>query len=462
MSLALPENRPQGGAGPDAGDFFSRLRTEEFSRLDREGLAYLDYAGSALYGDSQVRAHAFQLGRSVFGNPHSEHSASRLSAQVIEAARERALRHFDVDSKTHVLCFTANTTAAIKLIAESYPFGTASSLLLSADNHNSVNGMREYARLAGASAKTLPLDEALRLRDPEEALAEASRQGRGLLAYPAQSNFSGAIHPLSLVTRARELGFDVLLDMAAFAPTHALSLRACPADFAVLSFYKMFGLPTGLGALIARRDALAKLQRPWFSGGTVEFVSVQLDRHRLRRRHEGFEDGTLNFLGIAALDPGFDLLARVGSDRLTAHVGGLASSFLTGIGALRHTTGVPLVLVHGPADGRERGGIVAFNLRDLRGEPIPFSVVEERATHWRVALRGGCFCNPGAAEAAFAFDATKTGRCLGRLEGAFSIPAFRECMGGDVGALRASFGLANIPKDVDRAIDLIASFLDQP
>jgi selenocysteine lyase/cysteine desulfurase len=28
-------------------------------------------------------------------------------------------------------------------------------------------------------------------------------------------------------------------------------------EFVALSFYKMFGYPTGIGALIARRDALA-------------------------------------------------------------------------------------------------------------------------------------------------------------------------------------------------------------
>src|SRR4029079_1116253 len=121
------------------------------------------------------------------------------------------------------------------------------------------------------------------------------------------SNFSGVRHPLSLVRRAQELGHHVLLDAAAFAPSQTLRLRACAADFVALSFYKMFGYPTGVGALIARREALAALRRPWFAGGTIAYASVQLGRHHLRPGHEGFEDGTANFLAVAALDAGFAL-----------------------------------------------------------------------------------------------------------------------------------------------------------
>ena len=80
----------------------------------------------------------------------------------------------------------------------------------------------------------------------------ASRRGRppspNLFAFPAQSNFSGVKHPLSLIDRAQERGWRVLLDATAFAPTNPLDLNVAAPDFVVLSFYKMFGYPTGLGA----------------------------------------------------------------------------------------------------------------------------------------------------------------------------------------------------------------------
>ena len=53
----------------------------------------------------------------------------------------------------------------------------------------------------------------------------------------------------------------VLLDAAAYVPTHRLDLKAAPADFVAMSFYKMFGYPTGLGALVFRTDVVPMLQK---------------------------------------------------------------------------------------------------------------------------------------------------------------------------------------------------------
>ena len=88
----------------------------------------------------------------------------------------------------------------------------------------------------------------------------------------------------------------MLLDAAAFVPTNRLDLEAVQPDFVIVSFYKMFGYPTGVGCLLARHDALARLARPWFAGGTVNFATVQARAHLLSPGEAGFEDGTLNYL----------------------------------------------------------------------------------------------------------------------------------------------------------------------
>ncbi|CAN5724754.1 hypothetical protein BH23CHL5_BH23CHL5_28620 [soil metagenome] len=97
----------------------------------------------------------------------------------------------------------------------------------------------------------------------------------GLLAFPAQSNFSGVQHDLDLIDRAQRTGWHVLLDAAAFVSTNALDLRSTKPDFVSISFYKMFGYPTGVGALIVKKPALRLLERPWFAGGTISLISVQ-------------------------------------------------------------------------------------------------------------------------------------------------------------------------------------------
>jgi selenocysteine lyase/cysteine desulfurase len=463
--LSAPKARIAAPASDlDVGDpdlDFAALRAREFARLDAHGHAYLDYAATALYGASQLRAHHALLADGVFGNPHSESGPSRASSSMIERARRQVLAWFDVDDATHDVCFTANASAAIKLVAESYPFGPAAALVLAADNHNSINGVREYARRAGAPLRVLPLGPELRIDDAEARLAAQAAAGGGLVALPAQSNFSGVRHPLALVAQARALGFDVLLDAAAFAASHPLSLRACPADFAVLSFHKLFGYPTSVGALIARRDALARLRRPWFAGGTVAFASVGADTHRLHRGHDGFEDGTADFLGVAALAPGFALLGEVGLPRLAAHVAQLTRDLLDQLAALRHAGGEPLVRLYGPRGMHDRGATIAFNVCDRRGQAIPYPTVEARARAAGVALRGGCFCNPGAAEAAFGLPADGLAACLAASADAFSVMGLAACLGRAVGAVRLSLGLANNRADVDRAVAVVASFADR-
>lgn len=434
------------------------LRATEFGRLDRAGLAYLDYTGAALYTERQIRRHSERLASRVFGNPHSESDASRASTDAIETARARVLGFLDADPALYTVIFTANCSAAIKLVAESYPFGRYGRLLLSADNHNSVNGIREYARRARTSVEYLPLDDELRLLDPARHMPIVRRRGARLLAVPAQSNFSGVHHPLSLIELGQEHGFDVLLDAASFVASNPLSLREHHPEFVALSFYKLFGFPGGVGALIARRDALAKLRRPWFAGGTVDFASVQNGIHQLRAAPDAFEDGTPNFLDIAALADGFDLLEGVGVSRIHGHVAELTSMLLAGLQSMTHDTGQSAVVIHGPRDGWMRGGTVAFNVVDRSGRVIPYGEIERRARDAGIAVRGGCFCNPGAAEAAFHFDAIRAHDCMTHASrDGFTIDRFAECLGHTtpVGAVRASMGLANTQDDVARLIELV-------
>ncbi|WP_279385174.1 aminotransferase class V-fold PLP-dependent enzyme [Methanosarcina barkeri] len=174
--------------------------------------------------------------------------------------------------------FTPNATGALRLVGEAYPFEKGDRYLLTVDNHNSVNGIRVFAESKGSSVSYIPMISP-ELRVDEEKLEfyldQARPERNNLFAYPAQSNFSGVQHPLDWIEKARKKNWDVLLDSAAFVPTNRLDLSQWHPDFVSISFYKIFGYPTGLGCLIVRKDALNKLKRPWFSGGTISIVSVQ-------------------------------------------------------------------------------------------------------------------------------------------------------------------------------------------
>src|SRR5512145_2492528 len=326
------------------------LRSTEYARLDLGGHIYLDYTGGGLYADSQLRRHNRLLSERVFGNPHSLNPASQAATQLIEHAREYVLKFFNADPDEYLAIFTSNASGALKLVGESYPFPNGR-YLLTFDNHNSVNGIREFAHVRGADVTYIPValpDMRVDASQLRRELSQPSTRGHNLFAYPAQSNFSSVQHPLEWIAEAHQYGWDVLLDAAAFVPTSKLDLGAVKPDFVPISFYKMFGYPTGLGALLARKEALAKLHRPWFAGGTITVASVQGDKYFLHVGAEGFEDGTINYLTLPAVEIGLHHIQRIGYATIHNRVACLTGWLLDQLSSLRHSNGLPVVKIYGP------------------------------------------------------------------------------------------------------------------
>ncbi len=433
---------------------FQRIRSLEFSRLDRTAHVYFDYTGAGLYSESQIRFYSELLLDHVLGNPHSLNPSSLESTKIVEQTRERIRAFFGAED--YEVIFTLNATAALKLIAESYDFEKKGDFLLTADNHNSGNGIREFAKIKHAATRYIPLNLELRVDSIEDYL----KGGLGLFAYPAQSNFSGVKHPLSWVNTAQALGYDVLLDAAAYVPSNPMNLKEIKADFVPISFYKMLGFPTGVGALLVRAGKLKELHRPWFSGGTIRYVSTANDTHLFMDGPQAFEDGTINFLSILAISQGLDFLERIGMDNISKHVLELTKSLLDELQLLNHSNGKPLVRIYGPKTTENRGGTVAFNLLDEDGKEIDTQFVAERAVASNISVRTGCFCNPGAAEFAFGHPPSKSKECFDSLSHEkFTLEDFSECLGGKpVGAIRASLGIASNENDLERLISMLERF----
>jgi selenocysteine lyase/cysteine desulfurase len=432
------------------------LRAAEFSRLDRTGHVYLDHAGGALYAESHPREHLALLGERVLGNPHSGNPAAAASTEMAERARRRVLDHFHASAGEYAVVFTANASGALRLVGEAYPFRAGGHCLLTADNHNSVNGVREFARSRGATFSYVPLrTDDLRIDEGvlDRGLDQAPSRGGSLFAYPAQSNFSGVQHPLDWIERAHERGWDVLLDAAAFVPTNHLDLGRYKPDYVALSFYKMFGYPTGAGCLVARRAALARLRRPWFAGGTIALASVRAGRHVPAKGEAAFEDGTIDYLALPAVEMGLRRLESIGIEAVHERVGSLTEWLLERLPTLRHRNGRPLLRLYGPATPEGRGGTVSLNFLDARGHTIDHREIERRAAAARISLRTGCFCNPGAAETAFGITPDELAACFAQVDrgGTLTHDDLARCVPGKpTGAVRVSLGLASNLADLRR------------
>ncbi|HZC73539.1 MAG TPA: aminotransferase class V-fold PLP-dependent enzyme [Jatrophihabitans sp.] len=450
---------------PDGG--LAELRRTEYGRLDAANHVYLDYTGGGLHAESQLKAHAELLGATVLGNPHSNNPTSRATTALVESTRRRVLEFFNAPPDEYACIFTPNASGALRLVGEAYPFARGATFALTFDNHNSVNGIREFARRKGADIAYVPV-VAPDLRVDRSAMARTLRAARpasaNLLAFPAQSNYSGVQHPLEIVAEAQEAGWDVLLDAAAFAPTNRVDIDRIRPDFATFSFYKMFGYPTGIGCLLARRDKLARLVRPWFAGGTVTIASVQGDGHYLQEDEAAFEDGTVDYLNIPAVAAGLDHLQRVGVAAIHHRVMCLTGWLLDALAELRHGNGQPLVRILGPVDTTARGGTVTIQLRDPHGRPIDDRRVEELAGDARISLRTGCFCNPGAGEVAHDLTRREMRPWFTRAE-PVSFSELREQLlaeyGVAVAAIRVSVGLASTFSDVFRLLCFVQRFVDR-
>jgi molybdenum cofactor sulfurtransferase len=179
--------------------------------------------------------------------------------------------------------------------------------------------------------------------------------------------------------------------------------------------------------------------------------------------HEGaeaFEDGTLNYLALPAVEAGLRRFANGLQAAIDARVMALTLWTLGRLAALRHAGGRPLVQVYGPLDAADRGGAIAFNLQRADGVLIDHREVERAANGERISLRTGCFCNPGAGEAALGISGNDLASCFS-VHDRMTIDTFRGCLSDrGSGAVRVSFGHASTFSDAFALVRLLEGFRD--
>jgi molybdenum cofactor sulfurtransferase len=436
-------------------DFFQNLRQTNYAFLDQQNQVYLDYTGGNLTPKSLIEKHGKLLTDNILGNPHSTNPTSKRATYLVEESRKAIVDFFNAHD--YECIFTANASGALKIIGESYPFNEKSTFILTSDNHNSVNGIREFCNAKKGTTKYAPVHYEDLLLDEvklKELFEESSNGESNLFAFPAQSNVSGIRHDLSWITYAQEHGFDVLLDAAAYVPTSKLDLSVHKPDFVSVSFYKIFGYPTGIGCLLVKKSSFHKLHKPWFAGGTVTMVSVVSQHMFLANGHERFEDGTLSYNTIPCVKFGLDYINSIGMERISKRINYLARYIFDKLKELKHDNGTPLVKIFGPEDFANRGGNMIVNFFDANHKKFDIEKIEKMANENAISIRSGCFCNPGIDE---------INNCIAtpEMQSYFSSrdkgdhKDIDNYLGKMRGATRISVGLATNREDLDTFIKLI-------
>jgi molybdenum cofactor sulfurtransferase len=492
--------------------------------LDDPVDVYADYSGCppveasllrACYGDLEAR-----LKCGGMRNPHSERGQAggclaggggRESSQCLDALREATLGYCRAGDD-YVCIITSGATAGCALVGSNFPWGSRREFLYLVDNHTSVLGIQAFVSGGCRTVEKDNVDDGgwnrevpgvdgeenektkrrVRCVEIDELLGDACqgavqetwRHGpeiRGLFAFPSESNFSGTRYSLDAVKYWQGLGYTVLVDAAKSCASRPPDLSKYRPEFVVLSYYKIFGMPTGLGALLVRKDALECLSQrsdTFFGGGTVDFLVP--GRPEVMKKKKGvarFEHGTLPFLNVPNALVGFDWLReRFGApDVIDANAVRVAKKLAHTLTQLVHANGSPVCIVYGKwadmlaedlsfEEMRDlQGPVVTFNILDSRGRVIGCRDVEQAAYLQGICLRSGSLCNSGGLRLALKLtsdemvDKWKTKRKGGggQVEEVTCDDGIILEDGTPTGALRASFGYGSMIRDAE----IISEFL---
>lgn len=192
------------------------------------------------------------------------------------------MQHFNTTPEEYSVIFTSSATSSLKIVAECFDYGNQSpgTFTYLENNHTSVLGMRNYSK----NVQVVRTPDAFQVLYGEvESSENLDPHSNSLFVYPAQCNFSGTKYPLEWIdkvhkgvlnklVKSKSKNWFVVLDAASFVSTNYLDLAKFQPDFVSISFYKMFGYPTGIGALLVNKNSKDMLIKKYYGGGTVEMA----------------------------------------------------------------------------------------------------------------------------------------------------------------------------------------------
>jgi cysteine desulfurase/selenocysteine lyase len=392
---------------------------KDFPILERhvhgQRLVYLDSASSSQKPVSVIDAMS-RYYETTHANVHrGVYTIAEEATALFEAGRS-ALARF-IGAAPNEVVFTKNVTEAINLVA--YSWGRANLtegdvvVLTEMEHHANIVPWLIQKEERGIELRYLPLtgDGQLDLSDLAGTL-----DGAKLLGVSAMSNVLGTINPIAeLADAAHAAGALILVDGAQHAPHLPTDVRSLGVDFFGCTSHKMLG-PTGIGALWARPELLESM--PAFLGGGEMIRDVRLDGFTPNDVPWKFEAGTPPIAEAVGLSAAIDYLTALGMPAVRAHERSLTEYALAALSE-RH----PDLVIYGPKDAAERGGVISFNYKDVH--PHDLSQVLDEAG---VCVRAGHHC------------AKPLMRCLG------------------IGATaRASFSVYNDEADVDVLVEALAA-----
>lgn len=228
------------------------------------------------------------------------------------------------------------------------------------EHHANLIPWQELAFRTGATLRYIPIndDGSLRLDQAADIIGSRTK----VLAFTHASNVLGIINPVrELVALGRAAGALVVLDACQSAPHMPLDVKELDVDFAVFSGHKMLA-PTGIGVLYGKQELLDILP-PFLTGGSM-ITTVTMERAEYLPAPQRFEAGTQRISQAVALAAAANYLTETGLDRIHRWEAELGARMVAGLEDL------PGIRVLGPAGGKERIGLAAFDVVGVHAHDV--------------------------------------------------------------------------------------------
>ncbi len=348
-------------------------------RVHGKKLVFLDSAASAMKPNQVIDAMSHAM-RTQYANVHRGlHWMSERTTDAYEGARDAVARLLNAPSRDEIV-FTANSTAAINLVAHSYGRGVLrpgqAVLISEMEHHANIVPWQMLRDAAGIELRIAPVTDAgeLDMAAFEALLAD----GRvGLVAITHMSNVLGTYTPAERIAAvAHAHGAKVLFDGSQAVVHRRVDVQALGADFYVFTGHKLYG-PTGIGVLWGRMELLEAM--PPFLGGGDMIASVSFERSTWAHVPHKFEAGTPAIVEAIGLTAAIEYVEAIGYDAIAAHEAALTDHALA---RLAEVKGLAVV-----GSAQDRGGVVSFTLAGVHAHDVA-TLLDRNG----IAVRAGNHC----------------------------------------------------------------------
>lgn len=310
----------------------------------------------------------------------SNHHIAEEVETAVDDARTKIAKFFGADSKAVV--FTKNTTEAINLVANSFPFKIGDVVLGTDKEHNS--NLIPWLKLQKRGIIKHDFVESdqnneFSLTNFEQKLKQYSGKVR-LVSMVYTSNLDGVTNPVKeIIKLSHKHGAKVLLDCAQAALHHEINLKKLGADYIAVSGHKLLG-PSGIGALISDKENLEQLDQFLVGGETV--TDSTYEKYIPEKIPERFEAGLQNYAGIIGFGEAVEYLDKVGRENIHHYLVRLNQRATSGLSQ------IPKVKILGPQEADKRSGIISFV---VEGKKIHEVALLLSKTH-NIMVRSGAHC----------------------------------------------------------------------